>query len=226
MRSEHFPSARRCVGKCFHGESTAENETHSAHLLRTHDSQHLARGMPVAWELSSRVDGCCLSEQLRVRAECRWRVTPSLSSCLCPLSTHSSVRGDWNLPFSGTPRRWVKSEHSAPTWLYLHRQARAQRNNLREFVRTSSRNLYFRTYWDVAGFFFFAFVFVLLVVCLLYFCICSSRFVSVGVFVYSCARVSVRSFLFRVCNFGRGSGQPREPWRRHPNCSVQTYKQK
>ena len=33
----------------FIGKNAAENETRSAHVLRTHGNQHQARGMPVAW---------------------------------------------------------------------------------------------------------------------------------------------------------------------------------
>ena len=50
-----FPSPRRCVGKSFYREDTAENGTRSARVLPTHGNQNAARGMPV--ELRSRVDG-------------------------------------------------------------------------------------------------------------------------------------------------------------------------
>ena len=48
-RSEYVLSPRRCVGKCFYRENTAEEETRSSHVLRTHRTQHKARGLPVAW---------------------------------------------------------------------------------------------------------------------------------------------------------------------------------
>ena len=33
----------------FYRENTAENDTRSAHVLRTHGNQHQARGLPMAW---------------------------------------------------------------------------------------------------------------------------------------------------------------------------------
>ena len=44
---EHFSERRRCVSKCIYGENTAENETRSAHVLRTHVYQLWARDLPV-----------------------------------------------------------------------------------------------------------------------------------------------------------------------------------
>ena len=35
-----FPNPRRCVEKCFNRENTSENETRSAHVLRTQGNQH------------------------------------------------------------------------------------------------------------------------------------------------------------------------------------------
>ena len=70
----------------------------------------LAGGM----ELRSRVKGGrYLPEQLRVRVHCRWRVTPSLSCCLWPLSTQFCVAGIGINLFSGSQRKLVKGEQPA-----------------------------------------------------------------------------------------------------------------
>ena len=48
-RVEHFFRAHVDVRASVYRENTAENETRSAHVLRTHGTEHVARGLPVAW---------------------------------------------------------------------------------------------------------------------------------------------------------------------------------
>ena len=95
-------------------------------------------------ELRSRVDSRHLPEQLRVRIQCRWRVTPSLSCCLW--SAHTILRAGTGIClFSCTPRKGSRSSirhHLERTKVVLSRNsdlfctnssARKKKNNLRVF---------------------------------------------------------------------------------------------
>ena len=127
-------------------------------------------------ELRSRADGRNLSEQLRVRVHCRWRVTPSRCSCLSSLVHTNWGPGHWNQPFLWHATK-MRQERALGTMWNARTTSSSRNSDLVVFAQNKparkknfvdldvARFLYSCCYW-----FFFLYLFVRARLCI-YLCI-------------------------------------------------------
>ena len=165
-------------------------------------------------------------EQPRVRAHCRWRVAPSAPSCFFFACHHWALAilglGHWNLPFhwhaTKKGSRGSIRHHLERPNIVLSRNSdlvvcaqttpRAKKKTFVYVAPTSSRGLYYRAASSCVSW--------------LYLCM----FRPFLHFFFGGARAFFLFLGVIVGNCWWGPARRVNPWRRHPDCSVQTCTQR